>query len=75
VAAEAAHRRRAIHPSATADPVAARVIRHRARRPIVDGEDQVAAHGVLGGSGRDVAQTGDGDERSVGEGQDGLGAA
>ena len=65
--AEGAHHLRccAIHPSATADPTAAlatvaRVIRRCARRAIVDGEDQVARHAVLGSSGRDAVQTGEG---------------
>ena len=65
--AEAAHRlrRRAIHPGATAGPTAAqatvaRHIRRRVRRAVVDGEDQVAAHGEYGSTGRDVAQTGEG---------------
>ena len=61
---------RAIHPSATADPTAAlatvaRLVRRCARRAVVDGEDQVARHAVLGSSGRDAVQTA--------EARDGLG--
>ena len=47
--------------------------RTQALRAVVDGEDQVAAHGEHGSTGRDAVQTGGGGLRLAAGMQDGLG--